>query len=82
MFQQDGQRIAVEVELTPKAKDRLTKNLQENFIDYDGQRWVVPSGQIRITRALESQAEIYTNIEILPLEEVTTFVKAQQEATS
>jgi DNA-binding HxlR family transcriptional regulator len=82
VFMQGGQRFAVEVELTPKAKPRLVKNLQENFMSYDGQRWIIPAAQVKITQMVEQSAEIYQNIEILTLEEVTAFVKARQEAKS
>ena len=78
VFSQDSKRFAVEVELTPKAKPRLTKNLQENFMAYDGQRWIVPAAQAKITQLLEQNEVIYPGIEILQLEEVTDFVKAQQ----
>lgn len=78
MFRQDNQSFAVEVELTPKAKDRLTKNVQENFMEYDSQQWVVPEMQIKIRRILESNSETYPGVEILSLEEVTAFVKARQ----
>ena len=79
VFARDGQRFAVEIELTPKAKPRLVKNIQENFMTYDGQRWIVPAVQAKITQILEQNAEIYPGIEIVQLEEVTDFVKAQQE---
>lgn len=78
VFTQGGQRFAVEVELTPKAKPRLLKNIQENFMTYDGQRWIVPAAQAKITQMLESSAAIYPGIEILQLEEVTEHGKAQQ----
>ena len=77
VFQQEGKRVAVEVELTPKAKQRLTTILRENFIDYDGQIWIVPTGQMRITQLLEVNAAIYTDIEVIPLEEITDFIKGR-----
>jgi len=78
VFEQAGQRFAVEVELTPKAKPRLTQNLRENFTLYDGQRWIVPQTQAVITRIVEHDAKIYPDIEVIPLEKITAFIKSQQ----
>ena len=77
VFGQEGKRIAVEVELTPKARQRITTTLRENFLDYDGQRWIVPQAQVRINQLTEESAAIYPDIEVLALEEITEFIKGR-----
>lgn len=66
--------ICVEVELTLKAKDRLEKNIQDNFLSYDYQKWIVPEGQVKIHRILKQSSSIYP-LDILELEEVQRYVK-------
>jgi DNA-binding HxlR family transcriptional regulator len=77
-----GKNTCVEVELTPKSKDRLVVNLQDNFMSYDRQVWVVPKAQGKILRLLDSQSSTFPNMEIVPLEDVTDFVKARQAGNS
>jgi DNA-binding HxlR family transcriptional regulator len=79
VYQQEGRRVAVEVELTPKSGRRLIANLRENFLAYDGQWWVIPGAQPKITQLVAQQAAIYPNLEILPLEEITQFMKSKQQ---
>jgi DNA-binding HxlR family transcriptional regulator len=76
-FQQAELRCAVEVELSTKTRQRLVTNLRAHFMDYDRQVWVVPQAQGGIARVLEENAEIYPNLEIIALEEVTGFIKSQ-----
>jgi len=66
----DGETICVEVELSLKAKDRLEKNIVDNFRAYDRQIWVVPSMNTKIADILNQNLSTYTNIEILELQEV------------
>ena len=80
VFQQEGQRYAVEVELTPKSGQRLIKNLRENFLAYDGQRWIVPQAQVRITQLVEQQAAVYPNIETIMLEEIREAITCPSQA--
>lgn len=61
-----------EIELSLKAKDRLKKNIKDNFINYDLQIWVVPSLQHRIANILQLEQAAYSDIEILELKEVST----------
>lgn len=62
--------ICAEVELSLKAKERLQKNVKDNFINYDLQIWVVPSMQHRIALLLKAEQAAYNDIEILELSEV------------
>ena len=74
-FAFEGKTCSVEVELTPKDKERTVKNLHGNFMAYDCQMWVVPDAQAKIRAILRGKATAYPNIEVLPLEEVTAYVK-------
>ena len=67
--------FAVEIELTPKAKERMLKVLQKNFMAYDKQTWVVPNAGTKIRRVLQDNISTYPNIEVLSLEQVNEFVK-------
>lgn len=62
--------ICAEVELSLKAKERLQKNVKDNFINYDLQIWVVPSMQHKIALLLKAEQTAYNDIEILELSEV------------
>lgn len=80
VFQQEDLSYAVEVELTPKSGQRLVKNLRENFLAYDGQRWVIPQAQVKITQLVEQQAAIYPNLEIITLEAVREAISCPSQA--
>lgn len=68
-------QVCVEVELTLKAKNRLLKNIENNFMHYSSQRWIVPSAEHRIRSILYNSMNKYTGIEILELEEVQNYVR-------
>jgi len=74
-FSANGETYCVEVELTAKAKNRLEKNIKDNFLEYDYQKWVVPNTQIKIVQILDKSKTPYPNIQIIDLQEVTTYVK-------
>lgn len=67
-------KTCIEVELTLKAKSRLEKNIQNNFMNYDYQKWIVPNTQIRIKNILKENSLIYP-LEIINLEEVINYVR-------
>ena len=70
-----NEKICVELELSAKGKSKFSNNLQENFITYDKQIWVVLTTGKKIIKQLEDHQTMYPNIEILYLEEVQNFVK-------
>ena len=78
LFALEDKTYCVEVELSQKAKDRLIKNLKDNFMAYDHQRWIVPQTQMKIRKIIGEQSGAYPNIEVLTLEEVTEYVKQNQ----
>lgn len=62
--------ICAEIELSLKAKERLKKNIKDNFLNYDLQIWVVPSMQHKISMILKEEQATYNDIEIMELSEV------------
>lgn len=61
--------IAVEIELSLKSKERLEKNIQLNFLNYDKQFWIIEKSNAKLYRNLEEIAIGYGNIEIRHLED-------------
>lgn len=74
-YRASDKNYAVEVELTAKSKERLEKNLQENFMAYDKQKWIVPRNQTKIRKVLKDNEAAYPNVEVLSLERIIDFVK-------
>ena len=64
----EGKRCAVEVELTPKAKSNLEKNIRDNYLNYDKQIWV--TGDNKVFGMLQTFSNLYANMEIIRLEKV------------
>ena len=65
----------VEVELTLKAKSRLSKNIENNFKAYDNQIWIVPNTEHKIREILSKAKNIYTGIEIIEFEDIQNHVR-------
>jgi len=63
----DGKIYAVEVELTPKARGRMEKNIESNYLNYDCQIWVIQGGD-KIERILNENKDTYPNISIQYIE--------------
>ena len=61
-------RIAVEVELNPKPKDRMEENIRENYLKYDRQVWITNHSKVK--SLLKGFIGEYSNIEVLALEDV------------
>ncbi|MCL2023316.1 MAG: hypothetical protein FWG82_02980 [Oscillospiraceae bacterium] len=62
--------ICVEVELSQKSKDRFLANIQDNFLAYDTQVWVVLDTDNKIADILRDNIIQYPNIKIITLQEV------------
>jgi len=75
IIEKDGIKNCVEVELSLKAKDRFEKIVENNYLEYNTQFWVVAKTGIKIKKTLEKITEKYQNIEIIELEGVQEFVK-------
>ncbi|MCL2312846.1 MAG: replication-relaxation family protein [Firmicutes bacterium] len=70
VFEKEGLKICVEVELTPKLPQTFEKNVGDNYLTYDEQYWVVPKSGAKIRQMLEKICDKYPNIKTLELEEV------------
>lgn len=73
IYHQNGKTVCVEVELSLKAKTRLVKNIQQNFMNYDSQLWIVPNLHNKIASVLNEQRKIYSDIDIISLAEVNHY---------
>ena len=72
VFSTDGKRYAVEIELSPKVKERLEKNIKENYLSYDGQVWI--TNDTKVLSLLDGFMNEY-DLKIGRLEEVLEFVR-------
>lgn len=74
IIEKDGEKIAVEIELTLKAKERILKNGKDNFLICDKQIWIISQSSRKINEILKELQSRYPNIEILFLEDVVNDV--------
>lgn len=72
LFEMKGKACAVEVELSLKSADRLAKNAQINFLNYDVQFWVISKDSKALKSRLEALRKSYSDIYILYLEDMKT----------
>ena len=73
-FKRDG-HYPVEIEMTVKNKNVLENNIKKNYLSYDNQVWVVPKDKTKIWTVLEKSKSTYSNIFLISLEEVISYVK-------
>jgi hypothetical protein len=57
----------VEIELNPKTKDRLEKNIRDNYLNFDRQLWI--TNDSKVFSMIKGFSEQYANIEIISLKE-------------
>jgi len=74
IFNHQGKTYAVEVELSQKAKDKLEKNIKENYIHYDRQFWILNNPKLK--RWLMEFKETYPNIEIMETGVIDEYTKS------
>jgi hypothetical protein len=67
LYEYNGDNVCVEVELSQKSKERLEKNVADNYVKYAGQKWVVPKSNKRVIAWLSEFSKNYPNIEIIDL---------------
>jgi hypothetical protein len=79
VFTKEEQTYCVEVELHQKARDRLEKNLRQNFMTYDVQLWLIPRGKVKIRRMVEDFSGKYPNVEVMDLEVVREFIAGMKK---
>lgn len=68
VFKKDNETYAIEVELNVKAKNRILKNIEDNYLNYDYQIWIIPLSQVKIKHILTETLNKYDNIEVVTLE--------------
>jgi len=68
VFTVDEKTHAVEVELTPKAKANMERNVRDNYLNYDTQIWLTNDN--KILAFLRGFSNEYPNIEIIRLEDI------------
>ena len=70
VINRESKTYCVEVELSLKAKARLEAIIQDNFMQYDHQIWIVPDKACKIYQILKDNQSQYANIHMLELQEV------------
>ena len=78
IYTKDGKTICVEIELTLKSKDRFEKIIKDNFLEYHKQIWIVPKLDTKIAKILNKSKTMYSNIEILELDEIQAGIRTQE----
>lgn len=64
IFQYGDKKIAVEIEISSKAKERLRKNVETNYLNYDYQFWIIKKGNQALVDTLQKFNDHYPNIKI------------------
>ena len=70
IINRNGKSYCIEVELSLKAKSRLEAIIQDNFMQFDHQIWIVPDKSCKIYQILADNQAQFTSIHILELQEV------------
>lgn len=70
IYIKDGKTTCVEVELSLKNKERLEKNIKQDFVNYDFAYWVVPDIESKIAQIVVKNRIAYPTIGILELSEI------------
>jgi len=77
IYIKDGKQYCIEVELSVKAKDRLDKNIKDNYLKYDEQIWIIPNDKTKIKENVKEAMKKYSNIKIIEMEVINDYVKAE-----
>ena len=67
LYKVSGELFCVEVELSQKSKERLERNVADNYIKYKGQKWIIPENNKRVKIWLEEFKKKYPNIDIIDM---------------
>jgi len=68
VFTHANTKYAVEIELTPKAKRNLERNIRLNYMAYDVQIWLTSDN--KVFRLITELSDEYPNIKIFRLEDI------------
>lgn len=75
VYTQNGKTTCVEVELSLKNKDRLEKNVQQDFANYDFSFWIVPDMKCKTAQILTQNRTVYPTMEILEIGKIEEVLK-------
>lgn len=70
IYTKNGETFCVEVELSLKNKDRLEKNIKDNFMNYDFTYWIVTDRENTIAQIIKQNRTAYPTMEVLELSKV------------
>lgn len=70
IFTLDNKKYCVEVELSVKSQTAFEKNIKNNYMNFDKQIWIVSEDSKQIVQNLEKMKLMYSNIQIILLEEI------------
>ena len=74
VFFYDDKKHAVEIELNAyKTKERLEKNVRDNYMGYDKQIWIIDNK--KTFTMLKNFTNEYSNIELISLEVILQYIK-------
>jgi len=68
IFTYENKSYAIEVELTPKAKANLERNVRDNYLNYDIQIWITDDN--KVINLLQGLSAEYSDIRIIRLEDI------------
>lgn len=68
IYRHNNKFYCVEVELSLKAKSRLEKNINKNYVSFSGQKWFIRHSNNRLYSWLKDFSLIYPDIEIISIE--------------
>jgi len=66
-------KIAVEIEIALKSKERLRKNIEANYLDYDLQYWILGENP-KLEKLIKEFQNEYSNLKAIRLEEVKHYI--------
>lgn len=66
----DNETYAIEIEIALKSKERLFKNIKDNYLTYDNQVWVISSAPPKLNELMKKAQNEYPNIEIMMLKDI------------
>ncbi len=72
-YTKDGHSCCVEIELSAKKLSTLERNIKNNYVAHNSQRWYVDNSKVQVN--ITAVGAKYGGIEIIPLEGVIEYVR-------
>lgn len=67
IIDENGEKTAVEVELSLKAVERIQNNMRDNFLEYDQQFWFVGNANSKIAKIIKTEGDKYIGVKVYKL---------------